>query len=134
MAAMLLPRRITVSIGALVLLIFLYLLVGNALNTKILKKLIEKIDNFEKKIENLIQLKDEILRKTANDDIESRLDHLIKLGNLKETVQETLNNNLQAKQQNSGEASGSPPDENQATKTIKHFMIKISKEVFLNCY
>ena len=121
MAAILLPRRITVSIGALVLLIFLYLLVGNALNTKILKKLIEKIDNFEKKIENLIQLKDEILRKTANDDIESRLDHLIKLGNLKETVQETLNNNLQAKQQNSGEASGSPPDEKSGYKNYQTF-------------
>ena len=118
---MLVPRRLTVSIGALLLLIFLYLLSINTLNTEVVTKLIEKIDNYDKKIENLIQLHDEIMRRTANDDMESRLRHLVKLDNLKETTEETLNNNLQAKLQNPGEDSGSPPDEKSGYKNYQTF-------------
>ena len=105
-----LPRNLTVYLFVLLVLIFLYLLYGNRQNTQSIRKLIEKIDNFERKIDNLkdYQLNDEISRKTAEKDIQSRLDQ--KLDNLKETIKENLNNELHVKQENPEEDSGSHPN------------------------
>ena len=109
------PRNLTVYILVLLLLIFLYLFYENRQNTQFITILAKKIDNFERKIDNLkdYQLNDEISRKTANREMHSKLDQ--KLDNLKETMKEKLNNDLDTEQENTGEDSGKPEHENYQT-------------------
>ena len=113
---------------------FFYLIYGIRQNTQIISKLIRKIDTFERKIDNLkdYQLNDEISKKTANKKLQIRLDQ--KLDKLKETIKENLNNDFHVKQEHPREGSGFHLNGEPEYKTIKHFIIKTLKEVYLNHY
>ena len=121
MTKLLAPRNLTVYIFVLLLLISFYLLYGIRQNTQIISNLIRKIDNFERKIDNLkdYQLNDEILRKTANKQMQSKPDQ--KLDNLKETIKENLNNDFYVKDEHPGDNSGSHPNGESEYKNYQTF-------------
>ena len=105
--------------------VFFYLIYGIRQNTQIISKLIRKIDNFEKKIDNLkdYQLNDEISKKTANKEMQIRLDQ--KLDKLKETIKENLNNDFHVKQEHPREGSGFHPNGEPEYKNYQTFHNKI---------
>ena len=125
MTILLVPRNLTVYIFVLLLLGFFYLIYGIRQNAQIIRKLIRKIDNFERKIDNLkdYQLNDEISKKTANKGIQIRLDQ--KLDKLKETIKENLNNDFHVKQEHPREGSGFHPNGEPEYKNYQTFHNKI---------
>ena len=96
MAVLPLPRTLNIFLCALLLLIALYLQHRNKVNTKAIKKMIEKIDTFERKIENS--------KEQQLNGVESRLDE--KLDNIKETIEENFNNECHAKWRSPEEDGG----------------------------
>ena len=87
MAVLPVPRTLNIFLCALLLLIALYLLHRNKENTQAIKKMIEKIDTFERKPENS--------KEYQLNGVESRLGE--KLDNIQETIEENFNNDFHAK-------------------------------------